>query len=72
MEVDALFGISALLSLVNSGIFAKLYLWPQLRIIPSPFSRPSTRTTLGALLLRCDWRIRTEIRRLTPIQDGFR
>jgi hypothetical protein len=33
MDVRALFGISALLSLVSSGIFAKLYLWPRLRII---------------------------------------
>ena len=33
MNVHALFGISAFLSLVSSGIFAKLYLWPRLRIM---------------------------------------
>jgi hypothetical protein len=32
MDIRALFGISALMSLVSSGVFAKLYLWPRLRI----------------------------------------
>src|SRR5262249_12829529 len=31
MNVLALFAISALLSLISSGVFAKLYLWPRLR-----------------------------------------
>lgn len=30
MDVRALFGISALMSLVSSGVFAKFYLWPRL------------------------------------------
>ena len=33
MDIHAVFGISALMSLVSSGVFAKLYLWPRLRIM---------------------------------------
>lgn len=33
MSALALFGISALMSLVSSGVIAKLYVWPQLRIM---------------------------------------
>jgi hypothetical protein len=31
MNVNALFGLSAMMSLVASGVFAKLYVWPRLR-----------------------------------------
>ena len=31
MDINALFGLSALLSLVASSVFAKVYLWPRLR-----------------------------------------
>jgi hypothetical protein len=31
MDVRAIFGISALMSLVSSGIIAQLYVWPRLR-----------------------------------------
>ena len=33
MNIHAIFGISALMSFVSSGVFAKLYLWPRLRIM---------------------------------------
>jgi len=33
MNVHTLFGISALMSLVASSVFAKLYVWPRLRIM---------------------------------------
>ena len=33
MNNRALFGLSALMSLVASGVFAKLYIWPRLRIM---------------------------------------
>ena len=33
MNIHAVFGISALMSLVSSGVFAKFYLWPRLRIM---------------------------------------
>ena len=33
MKVFAIFGISALMSLVSSGVLAKLYIWPRFRIM---------------------------------------
>jgi hypothetical protein len=33
MSVRALFGLSVLMSLVASSVFAKLYIWPRVRIM---------------------------------------
>jgi hypothetical protein len=38
MDVRAIFGISALMSLVSSGIIAQLYIWPRLRNLDPYFA----------------------------------